>query len=113
MSASVTSLRSLQSRYGFNVPLIEQFRQLALASRPLPVTAALVAIRSAGAMLAPAMLKRADGSLQAFTGLSYSTIFRMETAGRFPARRQLSPRRVGYLRSEVEAWLLAGEKVQS
>jgi predicted DNA-binding transcriptional regulator AlpA len=57
--------------------------------------------------MTPAMLKRADKSLMNFTGLSYSTIFRMEERGEFPARRQLSPGRVGYLRSEVEAWLIS------
>lgn len=53
------------------------------------------------------MLKRADGSLMAFTGLGYTTLFRLERDGKFPARRQLSPGRVGWVKSEVEAWLLA------
>lgn len=53
------------------------------------------------------MLKRTDGSLMAFTGLSYTTIFRLERDGSFPTRRQLSPGRVGWIKSEVEAWLLA------
>jgi predicted DNA-binding transcriptional regulator AlpA len=113
MSASVTSFRALQSRYGFNVPLIEQFRQLDVASRPLPVAPAPVAIKSAGAMVAPAMLKRADRSLMDYTGLSYTTIYHMEKRGEFPARRQLSPGRVMWIRSEVEAWLLGRGKVQS
>lgn len=38
-------------------------------------------------------------------GLSSSTLWRMEHDGRFPARIQLGPRRVGWRRAEVEAWL--------
>ncbi len=48
------------------------------------------------------MLKRGD--LQAITGISVSTISRMEGKGRFPSRVQLSEKRVGWHRSEVEAW---------
>jgi len=36
------------------------------------------------------------------TRLSRSTIWRMESAGQFPARRQLSARAVGWVASEVE-----------
>ena len=38
-------------------------------------------------------------------GLSYSTICRLEKSGAFPARRRLGPGSVGWLRSEVEAWM--------
>lgn len=38
-------------------------------------------------------------------GLCYTTIYNMENAGKFPARRQLAPGRVAWLRSEVEAWI--------
>ena len=38
------------------------------------------------------------------TGLSYTTIYNMEKAGRFPARRHLAASRVGWLRTEVQAW---------
>ena len=44
-------------------------------------------------------------SLPQVTGLSKSTIWRLERAGQFPHRIQLSPGRVGYRRSEVEEWL--------
>jgi prophage regulatory protein len=57
------------------------------------------------------MLKRADGSLMAFTGMGYTTIYRLEIAGDFPARVKLSPGRVGWLRSEVEQWLTERERV--
>ncbi|MEI7817476.1 MAG: AlpA family phage regulatory protein, partial [Desulfuromonadales bacterium] len=48
------------------------------------------------------MLKRND--LFEITGLSPSTIARMESKGLFPARVQLSPKRVAWRRIEVEAW---------
>lgn len=37
--------------------------------------------------------------------LSYTTIWREERAGRFPARVQLSERRVGWYEDEIETWL--------
>jgi prophage regulatory protein len=43
------------------------------------------------------------------TGLSETTIWRLERAGDFPARRQLSNNAVGWLRSEVEAWMVSRE----
>jgi prophage regulatory protein len=41
------------------------------------------------------------------TGLSRTTIWRAERGGHFPRRRQLTPGRVGWLASEVEAWMSA------
>ena len=52
-----------------------------------------------------AILKRSDKSLMVFTGISFSTIYKLEKAGKFPPHRQLSPNRVGWLRSEVEVWM--------
>lgn len=43
--------------------------------------------------------------LLALTGLSRSTIWRLEKEKLFPARRSLSGKRVGWIRSEVEAWI--------
>lgn len=37
--------------------------------------------------------------------LSRSTIWRLERAGQFPQRRQISPGAVGWVASEVYAWL--------
>jgi prophage regulatory protein len=39
------------------------------------------------------------------TGLSKSTIFRLEDDSQFPARVQLSQRRIGWLRKDIEKWL--------
>ena len=41
------------------------------------------------------------------TGLSQSTIRRLEIAGEFPRRKKLSIRAVGWSRSEVLAWLMS------
>lgn len=45
--------------------------------------------------------------VQDLTGLSRTTIWRLESAGRFPAKVQLSPGRKGYLATEVEDWITA------
>lgn len=39
------------------------------------------------------------------TGLSRSTIWRLEREGVFPKRKQLAPHTVGWLESEVARWL--------
>ena len=49
------------------------------------------------------IMKRQD--VTKAVGLCYTTIYNMEKEGKFPARRQLAAGRVGWLRSEVEAWV--------
>ena len=44
-------------------------------------------------------------SIHKATGLSRTTIWRLERAGLFPRRRQLSPNTVGWPRAEIEEWL--------
>lgn len=44
------------------------------------------------------------------TGLSYSTVWRLEKAGQFPARRQLGAKSVGWIAKEVENWILTRAK---
>ncbi|BBP45868.1 hypothetical protein THMIRHAS_12410 [Thiosulfatimonas sediminis] len=39
------------------------------------------------------------------TGLSRTTIYRKVKAGEFPQRKQLSARSVGWLESDVTAWI--------
>lgn len=51
------------------------------------------------------MLKRKE--LVAMVGVCYTTIYNMEKAGKFPARRKVSKGRVAWVRSEVEQWLRA------
>jgi predicted DNA-binding transcriptional regulator AlpA len=43
--------------------------------------------------------------LRALVAISPVTVWRLERQGRFPKRLQLGARRVGWRRSEVEAWL--------
>jgi len=38
------------------------------------------------------------------TGLSRMTIYRLELAGKFPKRRQLSKNSVAWVESEIEQW---------
>lgn len=44
------------------------------------------------------------------TGLSRTTIWRREKAGEFPQRREVSPRRVGWLDTEITEWLATRPK---
>lgn len=46
------------------------------------------------------------GEVMARTGLSRTTLWRLERRGAFPPRRQLSPGTVGWIEAEVEAWIL-------
>ena len=39
------------------------------------------------------------------TGLSSSTIWRLERRAMFPRRRQIAPARVGWLESEIDAYI--------
>jgi prophage regulatory protein len=41
------------------------------------------------------------------TGLSRMTIYRLEIAGQFPKRRQLSGNSVAWLESDIESWAKA------
>lgn len=43
--------------------------------------------------------------VQTKTGLSRPTIWRLERAGRFPNRIQVSAKAVGWLLAEIDAWL--------
>lgn len=45
------------------------------------------------------------------SGLSRVTVWRMERDERFPRRRQLSANSVGWLQSEIEAWVNSREAV--
>jgi prophage regulatory protein len=39
------------------------------------------------------------------TGLSSTTLWRLENLGQFPKRRQLSERLVGWLETDIDAWI--------
>ena len=42
---------------------------------------------------------------RALTGLSRTTRWRLERAGRFPRRHRISPNAVGWLESEIDDWI--------
>ena len=44
-------------------------------------------------------------AVRRMTGLGRSTIYRMEAVGQFPQRIKLGLRAVGWMESEVQAWL--------
>ena len=47
------------------------------------------------------------------TGLSRTTIWRLEKDGEFPKRRQLGIRRIGWIESEVLDWMESRSQVGS
>jgi prophage regulatory protein len=46
-----------------------------------------------------------EPQVAAMTGLSKSTRWRLEKAGKFPKRRRLSARSIGWLFSEIKNWV--------
>jgi prophage regulatory protein len=44
-------------------------------------------------------------AVQQAVSLSRTTLWRLERAGQFPKRRQLSANTVGWLKSEVDSWI--------
>lgn len=51
-------------------------------------------------------------NLPAITGLSRTSIWRLERAGNFPRRVRLTAGAVGYRRAEVEQWLADRQHVE-
>jgi prophage regulatory protein len=49
-----------------------------------------------------------EREVRSMTGLSRTTRWRLERIGQFPRRRQISPGAVGWLESEVLAWMNRG-----
>jgi prophage regulatory protein len=52
-----------------------------------------------------------DDECQRVTRLSRSTRWRLQKQGLFPKRRQISPGRIAWLRSEIAAWVASRQKV--
>ena len=52
-------------------------------------------------------------AVREITGLSRSTIWRLERNGDFPQSRKLSANAIGWLASEVMAWCAARAKIES
>ena len=55
---------------------------------------------------APIRMLRIDQVI-ALTGLSKTRVYVLQAQGDFPLRIQLSPRRVGWVEAQVQAWLAA------
>jgi prophage regulatory protein len=47
------------------------------------------------------------------TGLSRVTIWRMERDGNFPRRVEISPRRIGWIKSELDEWAANRPRVEA
>jgi prophage regulatory protein len=54
-----------------------------------------------------------EKEVRARTGLSRTTRWRLEQAGDFPTRRRLSANAIGWLESEIEAWMQARIEVDA
>ena len=54
-----------------------------------------------------------ERELSAWVGVSIPNLQRMRSNGTGPRYVQLSPRRIGYRRSEVEAWLTSAPPIVS
>jgi predicted DNA-binding transcriptional regulator AlpA len=52
-------------------------------------------------------------SVMEATGLSRTTIWRLESRGQFPARRRLGPQAIGWLLKDVEEWITTRVKAES
>jgi prophage regulatory protein len=57
-----------------------------------------------GSVVLPTRLIRFPG-VRDRTGLSRSTVWRLERKGAFPKRRRISPNAVGWLEHEIEEWI--------
>jgi len=51
--------------------------------------------------------------LMAITSLSYTTIWRLENAGKFPRRIKLSPNRVGWFEHEILEWIDSRSRIEN
>ena len=45
------------------------------------------------------------------TGISRTTAWRMEKAGKFPKRRKISDGLVGWLQTEIDEWIASRESI--
>ena len=53
-----------------------------------------------------------EAECKRISGLSRTTRWRLEKCKLFPARRRLSPNRVGWLLSEIQTWIREREPIQ-
>lgn len=80
-------------------PVLLRLQEVAqLHSSQPTVLPSTIATKSGSAMIGSSEVKR-------LTGLSATTVWRLEKAGTFPPRVLLSSNRVGWVRQEIEEWL--------
>ncbi len=81
-------------------------RTVQRSTQASPIAVAVPEVDGGGLLaVLPARVVRVDEVISR-TGLSRTTLWRLERRGAFPARRQLSPGTVGWIEAEVEAWIL-------
>jgi len=98
--------REQQRAMGFDPDKIERMRLAVLGSPSAPcIQPSAPIIVKHDRLHGTPLLKRSDGSLMDFTGLCYTSLFKLEREGKFPARRQLSPGRVAWIKAEVQEWM--------
>jgi prophage regulatory protein len=66
-------------------------------------TAAAAIDKFSKAPVAPRIIRMHEAKLK--TGLSRSTIYKLESEGKFPPKIKLSERTVGFLEPDIDAWI--------
>lgn len=70
---------------------------------------------SAGLSIAPAPVAPARlltlAQVKELTGLSEASIYRLRRAGKFPPPLKIAARRVGWIETEVSAWIVELERI--
>lgn len=74
-----------------------------LAENPCDIGCTMLRNRSEQSTVAPDILS--PQRVEAMLGIDSTTIWRLRRRGLFPQPLQLSPRRVGYRRVDIERWL--------
>lgn len=102
----MSTFKEQQAAMGFDVEGIERMRLAAIGSPSAPcIQPSAPVIVMHDRLHGTPLLKRSDGSLMAFTGMGYTSLYKLEQDGKFPARRQLSPGRVAWITAEVQEWM--------
>ena len=102
----MATFKELQYKFGFDPDAIERMRLAARGSSSVPcIQPSAPVIVKHDRLHGTPLLKRSDGSLMAFTGMCYTSLYQLERDGKFPARRQISPGRVAWIKAEVQEWM--------
>lgn len=91
--------------YACNLSCNLEYIKDALIDIRIPVTVSEYQLTFAGTLGGNMNVIMRRPEVLAATGLCYTSIFKMMKKGTFPARRQLTARSVGWIKSEVDAWI--------